>query len=81
MSSDYFYNPKTDWYKEHQNLGILAVEMETYMLYTLAAQFKKKAFSVCTVADHLERDDEYMTPHERERELSKMIEGVLEELI
>ena len=62
------------------------------MLYTLAAQFKRKALSVNTVADHFEKDItvfeetdigpvptkmQDMTPEERERGFSEMIEGVL----
>tara|TARA_Y100000004_G_scaffold197087_1_gene269656 strand:+ start:1987 stop:2664 length:678 start_codon:yes stop_codon:yes gene_type:complete len=77
MSTDYFYNTNPVWWKEHQRLGTLAVEMETYMLYTLAAQFNKKSLSVCTVADHFE-EKEQMTAKERETSFTKMIEGVLE---
>ena len=91
-SNDYFYQPNEDWWKDCQQYGILAVEMETYMLYTLAAQFKRKALSVNTVADHFEKNlphfeqteigpvpinQQDMTPAERERGFSKMIEGVL----
>ena len=91
-SNDYFYQPKDDWWKQCQNYGILAVEMETYMLYTLAAQYKRKALSVNTVADHFEKDITVfeetdigpvptkmydMTPQQRERGFSEMIEGVL----
>jgi|TARA_X000000950_G_scaffold277903_1_gene367998 purine-nucleoside phosphorylase len=53
-SNDYFYQPNQDWWRDHQKYGILAVEMETYMLYTLAAQYKRKALSVNTVSDHFE---------------------------
>ena len=96
-SNDYFYQPNKNWWKDCQKYGILAVEMETYMLYTLAAQFNRTALSVNTVADHFETKGktkpervEYMdlpgiefdtgknmTPEEREKGFSKMIEGVL----
>jgi len=96
-SNDYFYQPNENWWKDCQKYGILAVEMETYMLYTLAAQFNRRALSVNTVADHFETKGktkpervEYMdlpgiefdtgknmTPEEREKGFSKMIEGVL----
>jgi len=96
-SNDYFYQPNENWWKDCQKYGILAVEMETYMLYTLAAQFNRRALSVNTVADHFETKGktkpervEYMdlpgiefdtgknmSPKEREKGFSKMIEGVL----
>jgi purine-nucleoside phosphorylase len=77
-SNDYFYQPKKDWWKAHQAYGVLAVEMETYMLYTLAAQFGRKALSVNTVADHFENTHNNMTPKQRETGFSKMVEAVLE---
>ena len=77
-SNDYFYQPKKDWWKSHQAYGVLAVEMETYMLYTLAAQFGRRALSVNTVADHFENTHNNMTPKQRETGFSKMIEAVLE---
>ena len=33
ISSDWFYNPNENWWKEQQKLGTLAVEMETHILY------------------------------------------------
>ena len=77
VSNDYFYQPNEHWWKELQTYGTLAVEMETYILYTLAAQFDKKALSVNTVSDHLEYTNKNMTPKERETGFSKMIEAVL----
>jgi len=77
VSNDYFYQPNEHWWKELQTHGTLAVEMETYILYTLAAQFDKKALSVNTVSDHFEYTNKNMTPKERETGFSKMIEAVL----
>ena len=77
VSNDYFYQPNEHWWKELQTYGTLAVEMETYILYTLAAQFDKKALSVNTVSDHFEYTNKNMTPKERETGFSKMIEAVL----
>ena len=77
VSNDYFYQPNEHWWKELQTYGTLAVEMETYILYALAAQFDKKALSVNTVSDHFEYTNENMTPKERETGFSKMIEAVL----
>lgn len=76
-SNDYFYQPSETWWQDHQAYGILAVEMETYMLYTLAAQFKRKALSVNTVADHFEDSNKNMSSKERQTGFSDMIEAVL----
>tara|TARA_E500000331_G_scaffold11670_2_gene10712 strand:+ start:2758 stop:3444 length:687 start_codon:yes stop_codon:yes gene_type:complete len=77
VSNDYFYQPNEHWWKELQTYGTLAVEMETYILYTLAGQFNKKALSVNTVSDHFEYTNKNMTPKERETGFSEMIEAVL----
>ena len=77
VSNDYFYQPNEHWWKELQTYGTLAVEMETYILYTLASQFNKKALSVNTVSDHFEYTNKNMTPKERETGFSEMIEAVL----
>ena len=77
VSNDYFYQPNEHRWKELQTYGTLAVEMETYILYTLAAQFDKKALSVNTVSDHFEYTNKNMTPKERETGFSEMIEAVL----
>jgi len=78
VSNDYFYQPNEHWWKELQTYGTLAVEMETYILYTLASQFEKKALSVNTVSDHFEYTNKNMTPKERETGFSEMIEAVLQ---
>lgn len=80
VSNDYFYNPNPNWWKELQQQGTVAVEMETHILYALASQFNKQALSVCTISDHLddEVDDKRMSSTEREQGFSKMIEAVLQ---
>tara|TARA_B100001758_G_scaffold157289_1_gene135567 strand:+ start:354 stop:1040 length:687 start_codon:yes stop_codon:yes gene_type:complete len=76
VSSDYFYNPNEKWYDEFLKMNVLAVEMETHVLYSLAMRFGKKAFSVNTVSDHFYKE-ENMSSKEREQGLGKMIENVL----
>ena len=80
VSNDYFYNPNPNWWKELQQQGTVAVEMETHILYALASQFNKQALSVCTISDHLddEVDDKRMSSIEREQGFTKMIEAVLQ---
>ena len=51
LTSDTFYNDDPNSWKHWANYGILAVEMETAVLYTLAAKFKVNALSILTVSD------------------------------
>ena len=76
VSSDYFYNPNERWYDAFLKMNVLAVEMETHVLYSLAMRFGKKAFSVNTVSDHFYKE-ENMSSKEREQGLGEMIENVL----
>ena len=53
LSSDSFHSPRpelTSWMAEY---GVLAVEMEATVLYTLAAQHRRRVLPVCTVSDHI----------------------------
>ena len=52
-SSDVFYDERPDLNEQMTRHGILAVEMETAELYTLAARHKRRALAVLTVSDHL----------------------------
>ena len=76
VSSDYFYNPNERWYDAFLKMNVLAVEMETHVLYSIAMRFGKKAFSVNTVSDHFYKE-ENMSSKEREQGLGEMIENVL----
>jgi purine-nucleoside phosphorylase len=79
LSNDYFYQPNNDWYKPFVDLGVLAVDMETHVLYSLAMRTGNKALSVNTVSDHLLGGEE-MTSEQRETGLYEMIKTVLESL-
>ena len=79
VASDYFYQPDPNWYKPLSDLGVLAVDMETHVLYSLAMRFGKKALSVNTVVDHVSFD-QHMTSKERETGLSSMMESIFESL-
>ena len=57
-------------------MGILAVDMETHVLYSIANRFGKKALSVNTVSDHL-TSGEQMSSKEREQGLGHMVETIL----
>ena len=79
ISNDYFYQPNPDWFRPLMDLGILAVDMETHLLYTLSMQYRKSSLSVNTVSDHLLGGIE-MTSEQREGGLNTMIEKILESI-
>jgi purine-nucleoside phosphorylase len=79
ISNDYFYQPNSEWFKPLVDMGILAVDMETHLLYTLSMMHNKHALSVNTVSDHLLGGVE-MSSKERESGLNIMIENVLESI-
>lgn len=79
VSNDYFYQPDSEWYKPFVDIGVLAVDMETHVLYSLANRFGKKALSVNTVSDHL-MGGEQMTSIQREQGLNYMIKTILDSL-
>jgi DeoD family purine-nucleoside phosphorylase len=51
VSSDLFYNPDDDQYKRWSERGVLAVEMEAAVLFTLGALRGVKAGCLLTVSD------------------------------
>ena len=79
VSNDEFYQPDEDWFKPLMEMGVLAVDIETHLLYGLANRFDKKALSVNTVSDHL-TSGEQISSKEREQGLGFMIETILKSL-
>lgn len=77
FTSDTFYHDSMEPYKLWAGYQILAVEMETAALYTLAAKFKRNALSILTVSDHI-LTGEATTPDERQTTFNEMIEVALE---
>jgi len=76
FSTDSFYNSRGDLMQRMTEYGVLAVEMETSELYTLAAKYGRKALTVCTVSDHIVTG-ENASREERERTYADMIEIAL----
>lgn len=79
FTADQFYNDKANhelWAK----YGILAVEMETTALYTLAAKYGRQALSILTVSDHILTGEE-TTAEERQTTFNDMIEVALDAAI
>ena len=80
LTSDEFYNDDPNYYKKWADFGVLAVEMETAGLYTLAAKYKAKALSILTISDSLV-SPEITSAEEREKTFTEMIELALEAAI
>jgi len=77
LTSDEFYNDDPSYFKKWAEFGVLAVEMETAALYTLASKYKAKALSILTISDSLV-SPEITSSEEREKTFSEMIELALE---
>jgi purine-nucleoside phosphorylase len=77
FTSDLFYNDDKEWVQEFANYGLLAVEMETAALYTLAAKFGVKGLAILTISDHLLTGEE-TSSEERQLTFNQMIEMALE---
>lgn len=77
LTTDTFYHDAPNSWKHWANYGVLAVEMETAALYTLAAKFKVNALSILTVSDSLVTREE-TTSEERQKTFNQMVEVALE---
>lgn len=81
FTSDSFYRDNAmDMFNLLAKYNVLAVEMETTALYTLAAKFNRQALSVLTVSDHILTGEE-TTAEERQNTFNDMIEVALETAI
>lgn len=80
FSSDQFYNPNTTIAATLARYGVLGVEMEAAALYTLAAQFSRRALAICTVSDHL-ITGEQTSAQERQESFDDMVVMALESVV
>lgn len=81
FTSDSFYRDNAmDMFNLLAKYNVLAVEMETTALYTLAAKYDRQALSVLTVSDHILTGEE-TTAEERQTTFNDMIEVALEAAI
>ncbi|MBP3041529.1 purine-nucleoside phosphorylase [Bacillaceae bacterium Marseille-Q3522] len=78
FSADQFYNDNAELEK-WAKYQILAIEMETSALYTIAAKFNRKALSILTVSDHILTGEE-TSALERQTTFNDMIEVALESI-
>jgi purine-nucleoside phosphorylase len=80
LSEDSFYQADPDTWKLWASYGVLAVEMETSALYTLAARFGVNALTILTVSDNLVTKD-LVSSEDREKTFTDMMKLALETAI
>lgn len=76
LSADIFYDHDPKTWERWANLGVLGVEMESYALYTTAAEFKRKALAIFTVSDSFVVEEK-LTAEERQLGLRDMVNVAL----
>ena len=76
LSSDTFYEPTKDTWKKWAKMGCLAVEMESYALYSNAAILGKKALCILTISDSFITHEE-TTAEQRQNSFTNMMEVAL----
>ncbi|HAN21551.1 MAG: purine-nucleoside phosphorylase [Clostridiales bacterium GWF2_36_10] len=75
ISTDVFYSPK-EANEKWRSMGVLAVEMEAAALYMNAAKSGKKALCICTISDHLFKEEQ-LSVEERQTGFDDMIKVAL----
>jgi len=80
LAADAFYTDRPDLYDRLADYGVLAVEMESAALYTIAARFGARALTVLTVSDHI-KTGERTSAQDREQSFSQMVEVALDTII
>lgn len=80
LATDTFYSDRPDLYDRLAQYGVLAVEMESAALYTIAARFQARALTILTVSDHIKTGAK-TTAQEREQTFSQMVEIALDTII
>jgi purine-nucleoside phosphorylase len=73
LAADAFYTDRPDLYDTLADYGVLAVEMESAAIYTIAARYGARALTILTVSDHIKRGEK-MDSAERERGFGAMVQ-------
>jgi purine-nucleoside phosphorylase len=73
LAADAFYTDRPDLFDKLALYGVLAVEMESAALYTIAARFRARALTILTVSDHIKTGAK-TTSQEREQTFGQMVE-------
>ncbi|GGM15965.1 purine-nucleoside phosphorylase [Dactylosporangium sucinum] len=80
LAADAFYTDRPDLYDRLADYGVLAVEMESAAIYTIAARYNAQALTLLTVSDHI-KTGERTTAQEREQTFGQMVEVALRTII
>ena len=80
LSGDSFYSPRPELTRRMADYGVLAVEMEASALYTLAAEFGRRALAVCTVSDHIVTGEQ-TSAQERQETFTDMVGIALDAML
>lgn len=78
-SSDFFYDKNENW-KKWAEYGVLGIEMESAELFTLAAEYKRRALAIMTVSDHILLGGQ-TTAEERQTTFTNMIKLALDTVV
>jgi purine-nucleoside phosphorylase len=73
LAADAFYTDRPDLYDSLADYGVLAVEMESAAIYTIAARYGAKALTILTVSDHIRRGEK-MDSAQREQGFGEMVQ-------
>lgn len=77
LTSDTFYMERDDWWSVWARHGVLAAEMETAAIYTLAARFGARALSILTVSDNVVTGA-HSSPEQRQTGFGRMVQLALD---
>jgi purine-nucleoside phosphorylase len=80
LSSDTFYDADQEVTQALVRHGVLAVEMESAVLYRIAMAHRARALCLASVSDHLLRHEE-VSPAERETGFMEMAEIALDTVL
>jgi len=80
LAADAFYTDRPDLFDKLALYGVLAVEMESAALYTIAARFRARALTILTVSDHIKTGAQ-TSAQEREQGFGAMVEIALDAAI
>jgi purine-nucleoside phosphorylase len=80
FAADAFYTDRPDLFDRLADYGVLAVEMESAALYTIAARYKARALTLLTVSDHI-KTGEHSSAQDRQETFAQMVEVALDTII
>jgi purine-nucleoside phosphorylase len=80
LAADAFYTDRPDLFERLADYGVLAVEMESAALFTIAARFRARALTLLTVSDQI-RTGEVTSAQERQETFAQMVEVALDTIV